>query len=137
MDELKILLLCNGYWGEHVDECQKNPSSCRNIICKQRVKSYLYAKKTANDWKLQGVTQYLLLTNCAVRVSRYVNQSANLERVFKAHKVVHLVTCNRLKNKSVHTLLYLYVNLRMLKKCEKELSNFLEDALNEEIGKGD
>ena len=65
-----------------------------------------------------------------------MNQSANVERVCKAHKVVHSVTRNRLKNRSVHKLLYLYVNLRLLNKCEKELNDFLEDALSEELGVG-
>ena len=93
-------------------------------------------RKTKNNWKLQGVTQYPLLTNCAVHLSLYVNQSANVKHVCKAHKTVHLVTHNRLKNKSVHTLLYLYMNLRLLNKCKKELINILKDTLNEEIGKG-
>ena len=41
-------------------------------------------------------------------------------RLCKAHKVVHTKVRNRLKNKTVHELLYCYVNLRLIKKIEDE-----------------
>ena len=140
MDEVKCLLLRNGKWGEYVVECQQKIVPPEGIVFANNVSKVIWMQKkmrrTTNDWKLQGRRQYPLLTNVAVRLSLYVNQSANVERVCKAHKVVHSVTCNRLKNQSVHKLLYLYANLRLLNKCEKELNDFLEDALREELGEG-
>jgi hypothetical protein len=47
-------------------------------------------------------------------------RSAAVERVCKAHKVVHTKVRNRLKNKTVYQLLYCYVNLRLIKKLQEE-----------------
>jgi hypothetical protein len=47
-------------------------------------------------------------------------QSADVERVCKAHKVVHTKVRNKLKNETVHQLLYCYVNLRLIKKIQDE-----------------
>ena len=45
-------------------------------------------------------------------------QSADVEQSCKAHGLIHTQVRNRLKNKTVQKLLYLYVNLRLLKKME-------------------
>ena len=52
-------------------------------------------------------------------------QSADVERSCKAHGLIHTQVKNRLKNK-----LYLYVNLRLLKKMEAPPDNFLSEILS-------
>ena len=140
MDKFKCPFLQNGKWDKYVARCQQKIVPLEGMVFTNNVIQVIWTQKkmrrTTNDWKLQGTRQYLLLANVAVRLSLYVNQSENIKCVCKSHKVVQSVTHNRLKNKSVHTLLYLYVNLRLLNKCEKELNDFLEDAHNEEICKG-
>jgi hypothetical protein len=61
--------------------------------------------------KLYGIARRLLVIS---------TQSADVERVCKAHKVVHTKVRNRLNNKTVHELLYCYVNLRLMKKIQED-----------------
>ena len=60
-------------------------------------------------------------------------QSADVERVCKAHKVIHTKARNRLRNKVVYTLLFTYVNLRLINKVKTELGDFLMQALDNEL----
>jgi hypothetical protein len=62
-------------------------------------------------------------------------QSADVERVCKAHKVIHTKVRNRLKSKTVYKLLYCYVNLRLLGKIDEDdtMTNFLEQAILDNI----
>ena len=55
-------------------------------------------------------------------------QSADVERVCKAHKVIHTKARNRLLTKTVQMLLYTYCNLRLLD-ASPELGDFLVDAM--------
>jgi len=57
-------------------------------------------------------------------------QSADVERSCKAHGLIHTQVRNRLKNKTVQKLLYLYVNLRLLKKMEAPPDIFLSEILS-------
>ena len=70
-------------------------------------------------------------------------QSADVERVCKAHKIVHSRGRIRLLSERVQQLLYCYVNLRLLNRyrvtkgatptaaaqAEMELENFLDQAI--------
>jgi len=71
------------------------------------------------------------LFEIARRVLIMGTQSADVERVCKAHKVIHTKVRNRLKNKTVYNLLFCYVNLRLLGKINEDdtMSNFLEQAI--------
>jgi hypothetical protein len=63
-------------------------------------------------------------------------QSTDVERVCKAHKVIHTKVRNRLKNKTVYKLLYCYVNLRLHRKIDEDdtMTNFLQQAILSNIG---
>ena len=65
----------------------------------------------------------------AIRLSALAAQSANVERVCKAHGVVHSKVRNRLKHESVLMLLFCYVNLRLLRKDNTKIAEFLESAI--------
>jgi hypothetical protein len=69
-----------------------------------------------------------------VRLFVLAIQSADVERVCKAHKVIHNKARNRLLNKFVHMLLFTYVNLRLINKVKTELGDFLMQALENELG---
>jgi hypothetical protein len=64
-------------------------------------------------------------------------QTGDVERVCKAHKIIHSKVRNRLKNDSVQKLLYCYINLRLIKKLEQggkfDTANILEDFLSQGI----
>jgi len=86
-------------------------------------------------WRVDGTRAHgPLVAEVAVRLSVLAIQSADVERVCKAHKVVHTKARNRLRNKLVHTLLFTYVNLRLINKVKTELGDFLMQALENELG---
>ena len=60
-------------------------------------------------------------------------QSANVERVCKAHGVIHTKPRNRLVNKSVQRLLFFYVNLCLLWKETSIVAKFLLSAIHDEL----
>ena len=64
-------------------------------------------------------------------------QSANVERVCKAHGVIHTKSRNRLTNQSVHNLLFCYVNLRLLRKESTLVAKFLLSAIEDELDDDD
>ena len=87
---------------------------------------------TRNAWEVLGQSQHKRLSEVAIRLSVLAVQSANVERVCKARSVIHTKARNRLKIKSVNMLLFCYVNLRLLKKDNTSVGEFLEDAILEE-----
>ena len=84
------------------------------------------------------------LKTTGVRLLEMGTQSADVERVCKAHKVVHTKVRNRLLNKNVKMLLYCYVNLRLLNRYSNQGKTvgdqpdlgeeFLEQALLTNLG---
>jgi hypothetical protein len=64
-------------------------------------------------------------------------QSADVERVCKAHKVVHTKVRNRLGNRTVHLLLYCYVNLRLVKKLQDKKDKIASTRVDPEGRWGD
>ena len=58
-------------------------------------------------------------------------QSADVERSCKAHGHIHTNVRNHLKNKTGQKLLFLYVNLRSLRKVDKPLKNILSTILED------
>jgi hypothetical protein len=52
-------------------------------------------------WQVLGANQFTLCANLAIHLSVLAVQSANVERVCKAHAVIHTKARNRLVNKLV------------------------------------
>jgi hypothetical protein len=71
-------------------------------------------------WRLIFSTEMPKLYGIARRLLVMSTESVDVERVCKAHKVVHTKVRNRLNNKTHHELLYCYVNLRLIKKIQDE-----------------
>ena len=137
MNELKRLILREGQWGDFIEQCQAKVAPSQTESFDNETAKVISIqdkmKDTTYDWKLTGNRHFPLLTTVAVCLSSYVSQSANVERVCKAHKVVHSLSRNRLKNETVHKLLYLYVNLRLIKKCKDGVCKFLEDVVEADL----
>ena len=81
-------------------------------------------------WQVIGVKQFTLCANVAIHLCVLAVQSANVERVCKAHGVIHTKTRNRLVNKSVQMLLFCYVNLCLLRKENSIVGKFLLSAIH-------
>jgi hypothetical protein len=84
-------------------------------------------------WQVIGANQFILCSDLAIRLSVLAVQSANVERVCKAHGVIHTKARNRLVNKSVQRLLFCYVNLRLLGKETSTVAKFLHSAIDDEL----
>merc|ERR1711965_742714 len=78
----------------------------------------------SKDWIITGKPQFPKLVDPAIRALTVAIQSADVERVCKAHNVIHTKSRNLLANKTVQMLLFAYCNLRLLKMCP-ELGDFL------------
>ena len=71
-------------------------------------------------WNLGLGKQFPKLKDIALRLMQMGTQSADVDRVCKAHKLLHTKARNRLANRNVNSLMYCYVNLRLLKKYERQ-----------------
>jgi hypothetical protein len=133
MDELKALLLRRGAWGELIVHKQKLIEPSDEVTFENPVERIIWQQKhmgsSVEDWQLTGFVQFPLLAPIAVKLGVVAIQSADVERSCKAHKVIHTKARNRLYSKTVHLLLFTYMNLRLLNKCTKELGDFLTQTL--------
>ena len=100
----------------------------------------LQSTTPANAWNMTLGARYPKLQDIAIRLMEMGTQSADVEHICKAHKIVHTKVRNRLTNKNVKMLLYCYVNLRLVQRNEEVeqgepiLENVeLEDFLNQAI----
>ena len=135
MDELKQILLRRGAWGDHINSCQDRiqPPATMSFESNAAKTVWMYKKAMTmthpvDDWELTGRGMYPKLFPIAVRLLSLAVQSADVERVCKAHKVIHTKARNRLLTKTVQMLLYTYCNLRLLD-ASPELGDFLVDAM--------
>lgn len=120
----------NGQWGADVVHYQELPqmtdvSNCTHIsvVISQQVKSMEVLSHEL--WIMQYCRQFPLLHNIACKLTVISSQSANVERVCKVHKLVHTNSRNREKNSTVCSLLYCYVNLRLIRNMRKNKMQML------------
>lgn len=124
-------------WGKKILEREAANQPPVSIEFGSNLERTIYMQKRQPSstlaWRVDGTRAYPLLAEVAVRLSVLAIQSADVERVCKAHKVIHTKARNRLRNKLVHMLLFTYVNLRLIRKVKTELGDFLLQALEEEL----
>ena len=131
MSELNQLLLQIGPWGDIIERKQKLIDPPDDVRAKLAtiVDVEIWKQKkmtsTAAEWAVTGAQQFPKLAPIALRLDVLAVQSADVERVCKAHKVVHSKARNCLMTQTVHQLLFTYVNLRLLNKCTEEIGDFL------------
>jgi hypothetical protein len=137
MDELDAVVARTGSWGDVIKRKQAMLASLitekEEAAFKNDVDRVIFMQKNMGSsvgaWTSTGIIQHPLLGPVAIRLGNVAVQSGDVERVCKAHKVIHTKSRNRLLTKTVHMLLFTYVNLRLLNKCTKELGDFLSQAL--------
>lgn len=86
-------------------------SCVENVIMQQKKMDYFL-----DDWKISGRRQFPLLSQKAEKLLILRFQSANVERAYKYHKLIHSKVRNSIQVKTVHMLLFCYMNLRQRKK---------------------
>ncbi len=89
-------------------------------------------KSTREDWETVGKRQFVHLPEIARRLAVIAIESADVERACKAYKVIHTKVRNRLRTSVVQKLLYTYINLRLLHRCDQHLEDFLSAAVQHE-----
>ena len=75
--------------------------------------------------------QHPLLQKVATRLFEVSPQSASVERVSKAERVIHSEKRSRLSDVTVQMLLYLYFKLRLVNKLTSEMGNIFTDAMRD------
>ena len=124
-------------WGKKILEKQAANQPPASMNFGSIVDREIYKQKRQPSptlaWQVDGTRVHTLLAEVGVRLSMLAIQSADVERVCKAHKVIHTKARNRLRNKVVYTLLFTYVNLRLINKVKTELGDFLMQAIDNEL----
>jgi hypothetical protein len=137
MSKLNNVLLRVGNWGETIKQKQallvvseEEEASFKNDVDRIIFMQKRMAKlEVVSCWQVNGASQHPHLAPVAVKLAVVAVQSADVERVCKAHKVIHTKSRNRLLTTTVHMLLFTYVNLRLLRKCTQEIGDFLTQCL--------
>jgi hypothetical protein len=135
-NELLHLVAQQGVWGEHVKVPQaqiltRTPHSLTSLAHKiVKIQQLIAAERPHLFWKTMFYKQFPLLQPIASRLLVMSTQSADVERVCKANKVIYTKARNCLKNKTVQMLLYCYTNLCLIIKTSKDnaLDSFLEQV---------
>jgi hypothetical protein len=141
--ELNQLMQRIGNWGDIINHKQSLLNILEDELANfnNDVQKVIYKQKnmtsTVSFWQTTGFQQYPLLAPIATRLAVVAIQSADVERVCKAHKVIHTRARNSLKNKTVNMLLFTYVNLRLLNKCTEEMGDFLMQAVESCVQEGE
>jgi len=151
--EINRLVANEGYWGECVSEiCLfgyqlpfdpaadfKDPGFFIDAMLKARQGTLLIHPDLI--WKNSLQKEFPLLYELARRVLVMSTQSADVECLCKAHKVIHTTMRNCLKNSTVFKLIYCYVNLRLLNENEQgctdhddTMVSFLEQGILDHRG---
>ena len=135
------LIARQGMWGQEIERRQNSVrlsenelSSCTYNIEKEILKQNKMQLDGSAElgWDILGKSVYNndAFHDLGRRCLYIAVQSADVEQSCKAHGLIHTQVRNRLKNKTVQKLLYLYVNLRLLKKMEAPPDNFLSEILS-------
>jgi hypothetical protein len=86
--------------------------------------------KAKKYWLLYGLTKYPLLANIALKLYSAPISSASSERVWSIFSLAHSRIRNRLKNKKVEKLVYVYCNAALLD--EVDTINYLKELDDED-----
>jgi hypothetical protein len=140
-NELLRLVAQHGVWGDHVKVQQaqiltRTPQSLTSLAHKiVKIQQLIAAERPHLFWETMFYKQFPLLQPIASRLLVMSTQSADVERVCKANKVIYTKARKCLKNKTVQMLLYCYTNLRLINKTSKNNASktFLEQAVLDHV----
>jgi hypothetical protein len=135
--EIYDLVLHKGRWGDEIESRKLTIKPPDDMTYSSEIAKVMWQQDqmipVLSVWEVIGSKQFNLCADLAIRLSVLAVQSANVERVCKAHGVIHTKTRNRLVNKSVQMLLFCYVNLRLLRKETSMVAKFLLSAIHDEL----
>ena len=133
--ELNDIVLRRGHWGDLISSFQRSlpspPRTCKSNVEKEIFKQN-QMRPVASFWETMGKAAFPRCSQLALRLSIISVQSADVERMCKAHSLIHTKTRNRLQHKRVKKLLYCYINLRFIENSKPETDEFLLSVDDEE-----
>ena len=136
--EVNQIVLRRGHWGDLIRSFQRSiatPSRTMKSHVKREIYKQHHMRPVASFWETTGKTSFPLCSKLALRISILSVQSADVERMCKAHSIIHTKTCNRLQHVRVNKLLYCYINLHFIEKCNSDPDDFflsVDDDNNKE-----
>ena len=126
--ELNQIVLRRGHWGDLIRSFQKSiatpPRTMKSHVEREIFKQNLM-RPVASFWETMGKSAFPLCSKLALRLSILSVQSADVERMCKAHSIIHTKTRNRLQHARVKKLLYCYINLRFIENSNTDPDDFL------------
>lgn len=139
--EICELVMHRRKWGDEIRRFQEVIDPPSDVNFDSNVEKVIWQQEQMTDtrtvWEALGGRHHPHIVDLVIRLSVLAVQSANVERVCKAHGVIHTKARNCLTNLSVIMLLFCYVNLRLLRKKKSEenktTEDFLLSALNDEL----
>ena len=133
--ELNDIVLRRGHWGDLISSFQRSlpppPRTSKSNVEKEIFKQN-QMRPVASFWETMGKAAFPRCSELALRLSIISVQSADVERMCKAHSLIHTKTRNRLQHKRVKKLLYCYINLRFIENSKPEPDEFLLSVDDEE-----
>ena len=132
-----------GKWGDLIQKFQRSlpePPLTLTSNVEKEIFRQNSMRPVRSFWETTGKLELPLCANLALRLSIVSVQSADVERMCKAHNIIHTKSRNRLQHERVKKLLYCYINLRIIKDERSEPVDFLlsiqddddDDAVDEE-----
>ena len=142
-EEVNYMVMRRGKWGDLIKKFQRSLPE-PPVILTSYVEKEIFRQNSMRPvrsfWETTGKFELPLCADLALRLSIVSVQSADVERMCKAHNIIHTKSRNRLQHERVKKLLYCYINLRITKDERSEADDFLlsiqddddDDAVDEE-----
>ena len=127
-EEVNCMVMRRGKWGDLIKKFQRSlpepPVILTSYVEKENFRQNSM-RPVRSFWETTGKFELPLCADLALRLSIVSVQSADVERMCKAHNIIHTKSRNRLQHERVKKLLYCYINLRITKDERSEADDFL------------
>ena len=136
VNEMNTMFARSGGWGKYIELCQKGKQLTQEEMIKAKTevdRVILEQQKTIVTGAIERAWQvhknsFPTLYDLGRRLLALSIQSADVERVCKAHGLIHTKSRNRLKQSNVQKLLFCYVNLRLIRQEYEKPEDFLSQS---------
>ena len=146
--ELNEMVMRRGKWGELIEKFQRSlpepPVELTSHIEKEIFRQN-HMRHVRSFWETIGKKELPLCANLDIRLSLVSIQSADVERMCKAHSIIHTKNRNKLKHLRVKKPLYCYINMHITDDDSADPDDFLISVQYDEddnhdivvVGEGD
>ena len=127
-EEVNCMVMRHGKWGDLIQKFQRSlpePPVTLTSNVEKEIFRQNSMRPVRSFWETTGKLELPLCADLALRLSIVSVQSADVERMCKAHNIIHTKSRNRLQHERVKKLLYCYINLRITKDERSEADDFL------------